>query len=162
MPRRATGCAPRRPGTPGQRPGQELAVRQHHHPGPKHPVSSRSRARACSLSRYGPRGAASRLPVPDSAAASHRTCANASRAGWRREVLSFGGCPAVTLTYGATAAAADTGICRSARDCSTGPAGAGPSLPRPAQRRCSAAATAAVGTTSRRSAAAGSRSAARL
>ena len=51
-------------------------------PGPKHPVSSRSRARACSLSRYGPMDAPSRLPVPDSAAASHRTCGNAPSRAW--------------------------------------------------------------------------------
>ena len=51
-------------------------------PGPKQPCSSRSRARACSESRYGPRDAPSRLPVPDSAAASHLTCGNAPSRVW--------------------------------------------------------------------------------
>ena len=51
-------------------------------PGPKQPDSSRSRARACSESRYGPIEAPSRLPVPDSAAASHRTCGNAPSRAW--------------------------------------------------------------------------------
>ena len=63
-------------------------------PGPKQPLSSRSRASACSLSRYGPRDAPSRLPVPDSAAASHRTCANAPSRAWldgRPKCSSFGG-----------------------------------------------------------------------
>ena len=51
-------------------------------PGPKQPCSSRSRARACPESRYGPRDAPSRLPVPDSAAASHLTCGNAPSRDW--------------------------------------------------------------------------------
>src|ERR1019366_8176760 len=51
-------------------------------PGPKQPLSSRSQARACSESRYGPRDAPSRLPVPDSAATSHLTCANAPSRVW--------------------------------------------------------------------------------
>ena len=49
-------------------------------PGPKHP--SRSRASGCSAVRYGPSAAPSRLPVPDSAAATHRTCGNAPSRDW--------------------------------------------------------------------------------
>ena len=49
-------------------------------PGPKHP--SRSRASGCSAARYGPIAAPSRLPVPDSAAATHRTCGNAPSRDW--------------------------------------------------------------------------------
>ena len=51
-------------------------------PGPKHP--SRSRASGCSAVRYGPMAAPSRLPVPDSAAATHRTCGNAPSRDWLR------------------------------------------------------------------------------
>ena len=44
-------------------------------PGPRQ--CSRSRARDCSPAVYGPSAAPSRLPVPDSAAATHRACGNA-------------------------------------------------------------------------------------
>ena len=49
-------------------------------PGPRHP--SRSRASGCSADRYGPMAAPSRLPVPDSAATTHRTCGNAPSRDW--------------------------------------------------------------------------------
>ena len=49
-------------------------------PGPKQP--SRSRASGCSAVRYGPIAAPSRLPVPDSAAATHRACGNAPSRDW--------------------------------------------------------------------------------
>ena len=49
-------------------------------PGPKQ--CSRSRASGCSADRYGPMAAPSRLPVPDSAAATHRTCGNAPSLDW--------------------------------------------------------------------------------
>ena len=49
-------------------------------PGPKQ--CSRSRASVCSAVRYGPIAAPSRLPVPDSAAATHRTCGNAPSRDW--------------------------------------------------------------------------------
>ena len=49
-------------------------------PGPKQ--CRRSRASGCSAVRYGPTAAPSRLPVPDSAAATHRTCGNAPSRDW--------------------------------------------------------------------------------
>ena len=78
---RATGCAPRWRGRrgPGTRTGTS---------GPRAPASrgrssaSRSRASGCSAARYGPIAAPSRLPVPDSAAATHRTCGNAPSRDW--------------------------------------------------------------------------------
>ena len=64
-------CAPVA-GLPGQRPGQELRSASTSIPGPKHPVSRRSRARACSLSRYGPgmprAGSPSPTPPPPATA----------------------------------------------------------------------------------------------
>lgn len=49
-------------------------------PGPKQP--SRSAASGCSASVYRPIAAPSRLPVPDSAAATHRACGNAPSRDW--------------------------------------------------------------------------------
>ena len=49
-------------------------------PGPKQ--CRRSRASGCSAVRYGPMAAPSRLPVPDSAAATHRICGNAPSRDW--------------------------------------------------------------------------------
>jgi hypothetical protein len=112
-------------------------------PGPKHPCSSRSRASACSLSRYGPSDAPSRLPVPDSAAASHRTCGNAPSRAWldgRPKCSSFAGLsgtsevdPSIETTRSPqhdTSGAPSSPI--SPVTCSNrNRTGAGPSLPRP-------------------------------
>ena len=49
-------------------------------PGPKQP--SRSAASDCSASVHRPMAAPSMLPVPDSAAATHRTCGNAPSRDW--------------------------------------------------------------------------------
>jgi hypothetical protein len=49
-------------------------------PGPKQP--SRSAASGCPASVYRPIAAPSRLPVPDSAAATHRACGNAPSRDW--------------------------------------------------------------------------------
>ena len=79
---RATGCAPRWRGTPGPAPRTgTCGPRAPASPGRSSPVQQ-VRASACSASRYGPRAAPSRLPVPDSAAATHRTCGNAPSRDW--------------------------------------------------------------------------------
>jgi hypothetical protein len=64
----------------GQGPRQELPVRSTSIPGPKQP--SRSAASGCSASVYRPMAAPSMLPVPDSAAATHRNCGNAPSRDW--------------------------------------------------------------------------------
>ena len=65
----------------GQGPGQELPVREHQHPRAE-AVPAGPRASGCSADRYGPIAAPSRLPVPDSAAATHRACGNAPSRDW--------------------------------------------------------------------------------
>ena len=85
---------PGRQELPGQRPGQELAVRQHQHLRPEAAALQQVAGQRLLAVPVRPRVAPSRLPVPDSAAASHRTCANAPSRAWldgRPKCSSFGG-----------------------------------------------------------------------